>query len=86
MPSFYSVVQALVGDVAESLTRQRYTLEGERSPHTFAVGVANSVPYLAAQAVSLERGSALNSPPRSMQSPGQFLTLARNMLPYLLAY
>jgi hypothetical protein len=49
-------VQALVGDVAESLTRQRYTLDGDKAPHTFAVAVSNGVPYLAAQAISLERG------------------------------
>jgi hypothetical protein len=51
-------VQELVGDVAETLTRQRYPLDGEKSRHTFAVAVANGVPYLAAQAVSLERGAS----------------------------
>lgn len=51
-------VQELVGDAAESLTRSRYTLDGEKSRHTFAVAVANGVPYLAAQAVSLERGAS----------------------------
>jgi hypothetical protein len=51
-------VHDLVGDVAESLTRQRYPLDGAKSRHTFAVAVANGVPYLAAQAVSLERGAS----------------------------
>jgi hypothetical protein len=48
--------RGLVGDLAEAVTRQRFPLEGEKSRHTFAVAVANGVPYLAAQAASLERG------------------------------
>jgi hypothetical protein len=51
-------VHALVGDMAELLTRRRFPLEGEKSQHTFAVAVANGVPYLAAQAVSLERAAS----------------------------
>jgi hypothetical protein len=49
-------VKQLVGDVAESLTRQRFLIDGDKAPHKFAVAVANGVPYLAAQAASLERG------------------------------